>query len=1395
MKNSTNKFALLCILFFLTSATAFSAGERFRSISTGDWNSTSTWEMSTNGGSIWFAATSTPSDTSGPTAVRTPDVVTVTVNVSIDELNINNGGTLSINNGIILTITDGTGTDLTVSSGGTVSGDGTVQTQGADVIVNIDVNAIFSADFTVNSGSATVFDPGSPFTSTIEGEITIDNGATLKGANGGYHIVAKGNVLNNGTIEGGSTTTFNMRGASLVNNGAITIRNLSFDSITVLSGNGTYTSNAIVITSSGNVSLSNDVTFTPLSSFSILAGGVFDPTNIFTFDNGTFVLNNNASILNTGTFKTRDTVTLNIKVNSNFYAPLNISDGLTTLFDPGSPFNAPLYGTLTVDAGATLQGGTGGYTIIAYDNVINEGSIIGTSTTSFSMKGTSLLNNGSITITNLDFDSTTSVSGSGSFSSNSISVNSQGNVSLSNDIPFTPGSGFTVNASGVLNLNGNILTFLTGTFLLQIGGTVDGPGLFRTQDSVTLNIRHNSNFNCRLNINSGETILYNSSSPFTSTLFGTLTVDAGADLVGGTGNYFIIAMDTVTNDGTIKGTGGSSLVMKGPHMINNNIVSIQNMRFDSTTALSGTGTYTSPSLTINPFGNVTLTSDMNFAPAASLVINNGGILNLNSNTLAFASATLLVNNGGTIENSGLLTTDGTVTLDIRVSSNFNVPLEIKSGTTSTYSAASPFTASLNGPVTVDSGATWHGNSGGYTLNVNNDITNNGTISGNITAMKFFGKALINNGIITVNVFNFESGNHTLQGTGSWATLGRFLSGSITTLLSTHQMQNINVNAGGTFDITSQKLLLSAPSNPITQSGTFTTTGSTIEYNGTAAQVVATNNVDYHSLTINNAAGVNLPLAETVPATLTLTIGTFTTGANLTLGNGATIVRQDGTLSAVPTFGANVNVKYIGTNATNSSVEIPATTTVLRNLTIDNTGGVTLTAATTVNDTIFLTSGVFTPAGNLTMADPITINRATGTFNTAQTFPANVNVVYSGATAINTDVELPATATELQNLTVNNPGGVTLFTSITVNDLMSIVKGHLDLNGNIITLGSTASMTETDSNTVNGSAGYIVAFRDLNAPSSENVAGMGAIITTADNMGPTEIRRGHTIQTEDTTQSIARYYDILPTYNTNLNATLVFIYDPTELNGSNEENLVLFRSTNGGTNWIDMGGISNPPLNQVTLNFVDAFSRWTAGDSVTSLPVELASFTSSIDQRDVKLNWTTAQEINNSGFEIERSEVKGQTSNEWSKIGFVEGNGTVSLAKDYSFTDQGLNSGKYNYRLKQIDYNGNYEYFNLNNEVVISLPEEFRLSQNYPNPFNPTTKINYELPLNGNVNITLFDMTGREVSVLVNESQQQAGFYTIQFNASNLSSGTYFYKIVVNGDSKQFLQTKKMTIIK
>ena len=171
-----------------------------------------------------------------------------------------------------------------------------------------------------------------------------------------------------------------------------------------------------------------------------------------------------------------------------------------------------------------------------------------------------------------------------------------------------------------------------------------------------------------------------------------------------------------------------------------------------------------------------------------------------------------------------------------------------------------------------------------------------------------------------------------------------------------------------------------------------------------------------------------------------------------------------------------------------------------------------------------------------------------------------------------------------------------------------------------------------------------------------------------------------------------------------------------------------------------------------------------------------------------LEWTTSAELNNARFEIERA-----VNNEWMKVGVVNGHGTVNSPTSYSFNDRGLNSGTYNYRLKQIDYNGSFAYHNLSNEVVIGVPTSFELNQNYPNPFNPNTKIDYSLPKDGKVSITIYDAMGKEVARLVNNTQT-AGYYTVDFNASNFASGIYYYRLEVSGQSN-FTDSKKMLLVK
>jgi hypothetical protein len=187
---------------------------------------------------------------------------------------------------------------------------------------------------------------------------------------------------------------------------------------------------------------------------------------------------------------------------------------------------------------------------------------------------------------------------------------------------------------------------------------------------------------------------------------------------------------------------------------------------------------------------------------------------------------------------------------------------------------------------------------------------------------------------------------------------------------------------------------------------------------------------------------------------------------------------------------------------------------------------------------------------------------------------------------------------------------------------------------------------------------------------------------------------------------------------------------------------------------------------------------------TVLPVELTSFTASMSKAGVKLDWSTASELNNARFEIQRS----KDGSNFATVGTVSGKGTTTNVTRYSFIDNN-SFGKSYYRLKQVDFNGDFSYSGVV-EINGTVPQKFAVEQNYPNPFNPTTTINYSVPEKSNITLKVFDVLGREVATLVN-GQVEVGNHQVTFDASKLSSGIYYYTL----QSGNNISTKKMMLVK
>lgn len=189
----------------------------------------------------------------------------------------------------------------------------------------------------------------------------------------------------------------------------------------------------------------------------------------------------------------------------------------------------------------------------------------------------------------------------------------------------------------------------------------------------------------------------------------------------------------------------------------------------------------------------------------------------------------------------------------------------------------------------------------------------------------------------------------------------------------------------------------------------------------------------------------------------------------------------------------------------------------------------------------------------------------------------------------------------------------------------------------------------------------------------------------------------------------------------------------------------------------------------------------------TLPVSMNYFTCSVNRNIVNLSWQTGWEINNSGFFIER-QMAGLES--WESAGHVTGSGNSSFPVNYTAVNIADKPGKYKYRLKQTDYNGNFEYYELNEIVVIKPPELTSLEQNYPNPSNPSAVICFTLQNAGYVKLEIFSITGQSLSVLIDE-YKEGGYHSINFDGSNMASGIYFYRL----SAENFSETKRLTLIK
>ena len=241
---------------------------------------------------------------------------------------------------------------------------------------------------------------------------------------------------------------------------------------------------------------------------------------------------------------------------------------------------------------------------------------------------------------------------------------------------------------------------------------------------------------------------------------------------------------------------------------------------------------------------------------------------------------------------------------------------------------------------------------------------------------------------------------------------------------------------------------------------------------------------------------------------------------------------------------------------------------------------------------------------------------------------------------------------------------------------------------------------------------------------------------------------------------------------------------------------IFLSNNAGSSWNDLSISIFSDFYTIGLA---GSSGWVLGSgggvykNNVPLPVQLSSFTASVASGIVTLNWQTATEVNNFGFEIERAKVNNSNGSlPFVKIGFVQGHGSSNSPKKYSFIDNTVSPGnKYSYRLKNVDNDGSISFSKIIDVQTGVIPNGFLLNQNFPNPFNPSTTIEFAFAINTKAELNVYDILGNKVAELFNNNAEAGKIYEVQFKMSNLSSGVYFYKLT--GVNKT--ETKKMLLLK
>ena len=698
------------------------------------------------------------------------------------------------------------------------------------------------------------------------------------------------------------------------------------------------------------------------------------------------------------------------------------------------------------------------------------------------------------------------------------------------------------------------------------------------------------------------------------------------------------------------------------------------------------------------------------------------------------------------------------------------------------------------------------------------------------------------------VLNAGSATLYINGTnGAWSNLGTFNSGTSKVIFN--RGSNLQVaTVSGTTDFYNIECADYTTMQPvagcilrIAGNGTafahsvvdFSTINNTVEYNGTDQTIVNPNgiggNSGYYNLILSNSGTKSMPLTPmTINGSLTISgsvnltpNNTMNISGNLEINSGCTFNPGafshtiSGYINAVGTLTTSSG-STVTMNSPSANIISGTDTVKFNNLIINSGSEIKLAQNIIVNNTLTLTNGSLnTNSNSITFINGNTPISVSGGY---LTLDANTNLIFgtSGNTGGNAftipNNAFSNPAQQINSFSINRTNSITLGQELNISGSLNLESGNIILNSNNLNLGINSAITGNPSTNsfINASSTgefrkYFPDNNKVNNKHNNKDKSLNSFVyplgTGASDYSPVTISFSSgtftnayigvtNVNSKNSNNPsmfdyLNRYWVLSQNGITGFSADVTFNYLPGDVFGT-ESNI--YTGKYNGVGWVLLG-VANSIKHTLSGTVTD-FNTFTGGQQ-GAMPISLSSFGSTVAGRNIKLSWITSSEINNSGFEVLRSS---QTdSSKYLQIGYINGSGTVNTPSTYNFEDKNLTSGKYKYRLKQIDNNGNFEYYNLNNTVEIGIPTKFNLSQNYPNPFNPVTKIDFDLPKDSRVSIKVYDMLGREVKTIFDDFRK-AGYYTAVFDASSISSGVYFYRIMTDGETK-FIMTKKLVVLK